>query len=93
MTGRRTTDEDIAEKGLERWAGTGTLVLDPNLNMQSAEELDLALGCIRLGRLCISKVPVDRPNMEEVADILENLEDFVQGRHESTNTSIRFSLK
>lgn len=80
MTGRRTTDEDIVDTGLQRWAGSGGHeILDPSFVFESKEEKDMAVGAIKLGVLCTSRVPVDRPRMEDVLRILENLEGFVAG--------------
>lgn len=78
MTGRRTTDADILDVGLQRWAlGGGADILDPSMTLNNKEELELALGALKLGVLCTARVPVDRPRMEDVLHMLENLEDFV----------------
>lgn len=78
MTGRKTTDDDIVSVGLRRWAtANGASILDPALDVESEEEAEMAVGVIKLGVLCTARVPVDRPGMDEVVQILENLHDFV----------------
>lgn len=78
MTGRRTTDQDIVAQGLQRWASAGgSAILDPSLVFEDEAEQEMAVGMIKLGVLCTSRVPVDRPGMQDVVQILENLEEFV----------------
>lgn len=78
MTGRETTDHDVLEVGLRRWAiAGGADILDPSMYLRDKKEVELALGALKLGVLCTARIPVDRPTMEDVLRILENLEEFV----------------
>lgn len=73
VTGRDTTEEDIAEKGLRRWASEGREVLDPAMKLEGEHEVRQALSTLDLALLCTARVPVDRPSMEEVVHILTHL--------------------
>lgn len=79
VTGRSPTDADVAERGLSRWIGTSAAaaVVDPQ--MEVGDKMDQVLGAIKLGLLCISRIPCDRPTMREVVHVLDNLEDFASG--------------
>lgn len=86
ISGRRTTDSDIVEQGLQRWANSaGAKIVDPNLDLKDDNELALAMGAVKIGVLCTARVPVDRPSMLEVVRMLENLEEFV-GQSPSSDT-------
>jgi len=79
ITGKQPTDEDVAERGLARWVGAssaGSIIDD---RMEYGPYLNQILGAIKLGLLCTSRVPADRPTMAEVVHLLENLDDFAKG--------------
>jgi len=62
----------------DRAVGRGQPVeqaVDPRVAVE-AHEWESVRGAIKLGVLCTSKVPVDRPNMNEVYHLLNHLEDL-----------------
>eukprot|EP00475_Leptophrys_vorax_P016124 TRINITY_DN2254_c0_g1_i1.p1 TRINITY_DN2254_c0_g1~~TRINITY_DN2254_c0_g1_i1.p1 ORF type:complete len:1222 (-),score=82.42 TRINITY_DN2254_c0_g1_i1:381-4046(-) len=80
ITGKQPTDEDVAERGLARWAEANGAAAIVDERMELAEgEIDQILGAVKLGLLCTARVAADRPSMPEIVHLLENLEDFAKG--------------
>ncbi|CAI7864319.1 unnamed protein product [Closterium sp. NIES-53] len=80
ITGKQPTDEDVAERGLARWAEANgaAAIVDPRMELEPGE-IDQILGAVKLGLLCTARVASDRPSMPEIVHLLENLEDFAKG--------------
>lgn len=85
ITGRKPTDPQVAERGLGRWAGMQSVedAVDPRMDVRE-EEWSSIRGAVKLGIVCTAKVAVDRPTMNEVYHLLNNLDDFASGMAMST---------
>lgn len=81
LTGRRPTDKSIGESGLAAWVSLLWIkraaldAVDPNLKLEEHEQGQL-LGALKIGLMCTSRKPTDRPSMAQVVHLLENLDLF-----------------
>lgn len=100
ISGKSPVDDEISERGLARWvaANESEHVVDPSMEFAPTTSPDGTgetsgmteiLGAIKLGLVCTSRVPADRPSMAEVVHLLENLEDFARGMCEAETSLTR----
>ena len=81
MTGRRPTDKTIGDSGLAKWVATHwaksetVKVIDPRLRLEESIIPEMS-GALKLGLMCTSRNMRDRPSMEDVVHLLENLDMF-----------------
>eukprot|EP00271_Cylindrocystis_brebissonii_P020360 TRINITY_DN6704_c0_g2_i2.p1 TRINITY_DN6704_c0_g2~~TRINITY_DN6704_c0_g2_i2.p1 ORF type:complete len:1285 (+),score=190.67 TRINITY_DN6704_c0_g2_i2:164-4018(+) len=84
LTGKRPGEDSLGDMGLAKWVHTTwkkqglKAVTDPRVAVTEEEEAQV-IGTLRLGLMCTSKVPNNRPTMDEVVYILENLDLFEDG--------------
>lgn len=81
MTGRRPTDKTIGDSGLTKWVSShwsnneAIKVIDPRLRLEESIIPEVS-GALKLGLMCTSRNMRDRPSMEDVVHLLENLDMF-----------------
>ena len=81
MTGRRPTDKTIGDSGLTKWVSShwanseAIKAIDPRLRLEEAIIPEVS-GALKLGLMCTSRNMRDRPSMEDVVHLLENLDMF-----------------
>lgn len=76
VTGRKPVDQAFGERDLATWVQTTVNqkghdhVLDPELEYESKEKICRVL---EIGLLCISPLPMNRPSMRTVVNLLQEV--------------------